>query len=183
VAAHSWRKTTATVLDTIGATARLIAASWGTPESMSRVSSWAEDRSIRAPSRPWEPSIRASCEPKVMTKAMAWEVPRMRDAFSLVREPTRGLEPLTPCLQDRCAANCATPAGACRSRRGRSYPRATSAYAGLCLGAAQGPPTPLSDAGLDASAPHHGRTARPGSHREHSPRQSPAAPPSHPAAS
>ena len=27
------------------------------------------------------------------------------------REPTRGLEPLTTCLQDRCAANCATPAG------------------------------------------------------------------------
>ena len=26
-------------------------------------------------------------------------------------EPARGLEPPTPCLQDRCAASCATPAG------------------------------------------------------------------------
>ncbi len=31
-------------------------------------------------------------------------------AFPLAREPTRGLEPLTPCLQDRCATDCATPA-------------------------------------------------------------------------
>lgn len=30
-------------------------------------------------------------------------------------EPAAGLEPATPCLQDKCAANCATPA----SRRGR----------------------------------------------------------------
>src|SRR5689334_18357118 len=26
-------------------------------------------------------------------------------------EPARGLEPLTTCLQDKCAASCATPAG------------------------------------------------------------------------
>lgn len=31
-------------------------------------------------------------------------------------EPTKGLEPPTTCLQDRCAANCATPAGAGSAR-------------------------------------------------------------------
>ena len=32
------------------------------------------------------------------------------DAKSLVRELARGLEPLTCCLQDSCATDCATPA-------------------------------------------------------------------------
>src|SRR4051794_40720603 len=36
-----------------------------------------------------------------------------REASSLVREPVRGLEPLTTALQERCAASCATPAGVC----------------------------------------------------------------------
>jgi len=38
-------------------------------------------------------------------------------------EPAAGLEPATPCLQDKCAANCATPASR-RNRRGRAkaYP-------------------------------------------------------------
>jgi hypothetical protein len=36
---------------------------------------------------------------------------RWREAvFALVRELARGLEPLTCCLQDSCATDCATPA-------------------------------------------------------------------------
>jgi hypothetical protein len=47
-------------------------------------------------------------------------------AYALVREPTRGLEPLTTALQERCATNCATSAcpahlkGLHRSTRHRS---------------------------------------------------------------
>ena len=31
--------------------------------------------------------------------------------------PATGLEPATPCLQDRCATNCAKPAGGVQSSR------------------------------------------------------------------
>ena len=33
------------------------------------------------------------------------------EVFPLISELAKGLEPSTTCLQDRCATNCATPAG------------------------------------------------------------------------
>ncbi len=39
----------------------------------------------------------------------------------LFRELEKGLEPSTTCLQDRCATDCATPAGAARPALGPTY--------------------------------------------------------------
>ena len=125
VTSHSWRKTMATVLDTSGASARMIAGVLAALEGA-------------------DPGRFLT---KVVTKAMTLEaVMTPGDASSLVREPAKGLEPSTPCLQDRCATDCATPAGPQPSRRvGEMLPAAD------CHGSIRRRgPTPSGVPGLDA---------------------------------
>ena len=91
--------------------------------------------------------VRSTCDPGVKprpresTHAHSIELgPRQRNRRSgslsttLSGELARGLEPLTACLQDRCATSCATPArpgasaadGRKRSRAGRHTPKPAS---------------------------------------------------------
>ncbi len=46
--------------------------------------------------------------PNILSGYVAWR-------YQISSGPARGLEPLTPCLQDRCATNCATPASGYKS--------------------------------------------------------------------
>ena len=108
---HAWRKTTATVLDEAGATARMSADQLG----HSRVS-MTEDVYLGRRSR--ESRVAAVLEVVIPgLRAKVWgnlwgrgRARRREAVFALVRELARGLEPLTCCLQDSCATDCATPA-------------------------------------------------------------------------
>ena len=125
VTAHSWRKTMATILDTSGASARMIADQLGHSRvSMSQdfyLGRKSADVMVLAALEQADP--RPAARKKGAKKVAEVVSDAQSQYLSLVREPTRGLEPLTPCLQDRCATDCATPARSTEGPRdrGRCY--------------------------------------------------------------
>ena len=113
VTSHSWRKTMPTILDGGGASPRMIADQLGHSRVSMSLDFYLGRRSV-------DPRVLAALEavdPHRFTLESGGQRVGQRttltrpEAYMLVREPTGGLEPLTPCLQDKCAANCATPAG------------------------------------------------------------------------